>query len=71
VSQNEDDDPYLAVLLGEFLVGADDVVEVRVHELGRDVDVVEGLRDRRRDHVSEANDLRVLQSVATVKRRLN
>uniref|UniRef100_A0A8R7U8I8 Secreted protein n=1 Tax=Triticum urartu TaxID=4572 RepID=A0A8R7U8I8_TRIUA len=45
---------YLAVFFREFLVGADDVVEVRVHELSGDVDVVEGLRDRRRDHISEA-----------------
>jgi hypothetical protein len=48
---------YLAVLLRELLVGADDVVEVRVHELRGHVHVVERLRDRRRDHVPDANDL--------------
>ena len=52
---------YLAVLLRELLVGADDVVEVRVHELRADVHVVERLRDRRRDHVPDANDLLFVQ----------
>jgi hypothetical protein len=51
---------YLAVLLRELLVGADDVVEVRVHELRADVHVVERLRDRRRDHVPDAYDLFIL-----------
>ncbi|KAM0859882.1 hypothetical protein ACQ4PT_046899 [Festuca glaucescens] len=51
----------LTVLLGEFLVRADDVVEVRVHELQRDVHVVEGLRDRRRDHVPEGDDVFVVE----------
>jgi len=53
--------PYLAVFFREFLVGADDVVEVRVHELSGDVDVVEGLRDRRRDHISEAYNVLVVE----------
>jgi hypothetical protein len=57
---------YLAVFFGEFLVGADDVVEVRVHELGGDVHIVEGLWDGRRDDISEANNLRAQSVVVTV-----
>jgi hypothetical protein len=45
------------VLLGELLVGADDLVEVRVHELGGEVHVVERLWDWWRDDVPDAYDL--------------
>jgi hypothetical protein len=47
----------LAVLLRQLLPGADDLVEVRLHELHADVHVVERPRDRRRDHVPDADDL--------------
>ncbi len=39
-------------------------MEVGVHELRGDVDVVERLRDRRRDHIPDAYDLRVVVAVS-------
>lgn len=48
---------YLAMLFRQVLVGSDDDVKVGVHELGRDVDIVELFRDRRRDNVSYADNL--------------
>lgn len=56
-------DEVLDVLVGEFLAGVDDAVEVCFHELGDDVDVVEaglgvGLVD-----VEEADDVLVLEEL--------
>ena len=48
---------YLAVIFREFLIGADDLVEISVHELRGDVDIIESMSLRRWDDVSNGNYL--------------